>query len=66
MGFRMIRIAGYTFHRAYFHALRCIEMTDTFGTFHRIDLVNLYALVNCLVRALRLTDITVDALFGDR
>ena len=40
-------------------------MTDTFGAQVWINLVNLDALVNGLVRAFRLADITVDALLGD-
>jgi hypothetical protein len=61
----MVRILGYTFHRANLDALRCIEMPDTFGAFHGIYLVKFEALVDRLIGAFRLTDIAIDALFSD-
>jgi len=42
-----------------------IEMPYTFGTLVRIDLVYFRAEENCLVRALGLAHITVDALVGN-
>ena len=40
-------------------------MPDTFGTFIGINLVNLQAHENGIVRTFRLADVTVDAVFRD-
>jgi hypothetical protein len=61
----MVRVFRDAFHRADLDALRCIEMPDALGAFHGINLVKFYALVYGLVGALRLTNIAIDALFGD-
>jgi hypothetical protein len=49
------------FHRADFHTLGDFKMPDTFCTQIRVDFVDFLTLVDCIVRALRLTDITIDA-----
>ena len=52
-------------HRADLHALRLVEVADALGALARVDLVDLGAHRDRLVRALGLADIAVDALVGD-
>ena len=61
----MLRIHGDAGHRTNLHALRLVEMADAFGALVRIDLVELGAHVDRIVRALGLADIAVDAFVGD-
>ena len=56
------RNAGDGAHRL---ALRLVEMSDAFGAQAGIDLVDLLALVDRLIRTHRLTDIAVDAFVGN-
>ena len=63
--FIVVGVPRYALHRADFDALRCIEMTNAFGAFHRVNLVIFDALVNGLVGAFRLADVAIDALIGD-
>ena len=65
MRFRMIGIIGNALNRANLDALWRIKMADTFGAFHRVNLVILHALCNRFVGAFRLAYIAVDALLGD-
>jgi hypothetical protein len=51
--------------RAHLPALRFIEMTDTFGAFGRIDHVDFRPHRDCVVRALGLADVAIDALVGN-
>ena len=62
----MVRIYGDTFHRANFNALTALEVTDAFRAPGPVDFVNQLALVNGIVRALRLTHIAVDAFICDQ
>ena len=55
-----------TSHRADLHALRLVKMADAFGAFVGVNLVNVFAHVNGLVRALGLAHVAVDALIGDQ
>ena len=64
-GFPVVRIEWNAIDRADFHALGRFVVTNTLGTQIRIDDIDLFALGNRTVRALRLTYITVDALVGD-
>src|SRR4051812_21372862 len=50
---------------AYLDALRLIEVPHAFGALMRINLVDLRAHVDCVIRALRLAHIAVDAFVGD-
>ena len=65
MGFSVFRIERYAIDWTDFHTLRRLEMPDTLGAFVRIDLVNLDALKNRLVRALGFADIAVDTQIGN-
>jgi len=40
-------------------------MSDALGTQIRIDLINEFPHINCLIRAYRFTDITIDTFIGD-
>ena len=53
-------------HRADLHALRLVEVADAFGAARRVDLVDLRAHRDRLVRALGLAHIAVDAFVGDQ
>ena len=48
-------------NRAYHNALGGVKVSYTFGTQGRFDLVNLLPLINCVVRAFWLADVTIDA-----
>ena len=48
-------------NRAYHHALGGVEVSYAFGAQGRFDLVNLLTLINCVVWAFRLADVTIDA-----
>lgn len=63
--FSKIEVEGNAINRADLHALGCIEMSNAFGTFVRVNLVYLDALKNGVVRALRLANVAVDALVGN-
>ena len=63
--FNHIRIVRDAVNRAYLLTLRLIVMANTLGALVGIYLVNIDALRNRVVRALRFTDITIDALVGD-
>ena len=58
-------LIGNARHRADLHALRLVEVAHAFGALVRIDLVDLRAQVDGLVRALGLAHIAVDALVGN-
>ena len=51
--------------RTDFAALWRIEMADALSALCGINFVDLHALINCTVRTLWFTDVTVDALVGD-
>ena len=54
-----------TGYRAHLYTLGLIEMANAFSAFVRINLVDFRAHKDSAVRALRLANITVDALIGD-
>ena len=60
--FSKIEVERDAINRADFHALGSIKMSNAFGTFVRVNFVNLDALKNGVVRALRLANVTIDAL----
>ena len=60
---RVDRDAG---HRTDLHALRLVKMPDAFGAFVRVDLVDLRAHVDGIVRALGLAHVAIDAFVGDQ
>jgi len=60
-----LRIKRYAVNRADFLALRLLEMTYTFGALVGVDFIDLFALINRLIRALRLADVAVNALVCD-
>jgi hypothetical protein len=60
-----IRVQWNAFNGAHLHALWLIKMSNTFGAFMGIDLVDLFTKINGLVGTLGFADITVDALTGD-
>jgi hypothetical protein len=62
----MIRIEDNAIHRTDVHALGGFEVADAFGAEIGIDLVDLLAHGNRPVRALGLTDITVDAFVSNQ
>ena len=63
--FRVIRVRDDAIDRADFNTLRRIEMTDALRTKIRVNLVNLLALGNRFVRALRLAHVAIDALVSN-
>jgi hypothetical protein len=65
LAFYAIRINRYACNRANLDALGFIKVTYALGAFVRIDFVDLLTKVDGLVGALRLTNITVDALIGN-
>lgn len=50
---------------AYLLALRFIEMAHALGAFIGIDFVDFRAHIDCVIRALGLADVAVDAFVGD-
>jgi hypothetical protein len=54
-----------TGHRADLHALGLVKVPDALGALVRIYLVDFFAHVDGLIRALRLAHVAVDALVGD-
>ena len=62
----VLRIDRDARHRADLHALRFVKMTDAFGAFFGVDLVDFLAEVNRFVRAFGLAHVAVDALVGDQ
>ena len=52
-------------HGADLHALGLVKMTHALGAFVRVDLVDFGPQKDGIVRALGLTDITIDALVSD-
>lgn len=61
----MLRVAWNAFDRTHLLTLRLIEMADAFGAFVRVDHVDFRAHRDCVVRALGLADVTIDALVGN-
>jgi len=64
-GLRVCGILGDAFHRANSDALRGVEVTDALGAATRVDDIDLHALGDGLIRALRLADVAIDAFVGD-
>ncbi len=64
--FDHLRVRDDALDRTHFDALRLIEMADTFGAQFGINLVELDALIDRVVRTFRLADIAVDALIGNQ
>jgi hypothetical protein len=64
-GLFVIWILGDTVYRANLDTLWLVEMTHTLGTKIRGNHVDLITLADCIIRALRDTYITVDALIGN-
>ena len=65
MRFNMRRIERNASDRTHLYALRPVMMTNTLGAQIWMDLVNLDALKDRLIRAHRLADIAVNAQLGD-
>ncbi|ERT56149.1 hypothetical protein N879_18120 [Alcaligenes sp. EGD-AK7] len=65
LAFLMLGVNLDTFDRAHYHTLRLIKVADAFCTQVGIDLVDLLAHVNSQVRALRLTNVAVNAFFSN-
>jgi hypothetical protein len=61
----VIRILRDTVYRADLDALWLVKMTHTLGTKIRGNHVDLITLADCIIRALRDTYITADALIGN-
>lgn len=55
----------YAVNRAYFYALRCFEVSDTFGAQVRIYFINFHTRINCIVRTLGFAHVAIDAFVGD-
>ena len=64
-GLNVVRILRNAFHRTDLDTLRGLEVADALGAQVGVDLVDLLALVDGVVRTLRFTDITVDAFVGN-
>jgi hypothetical protein len=60
-----LRIHRYASHGADLHALGFVKMTDTFGTFLGIDLVDFWPQKNGQIRTFGLANIAIDTLVGD-
>ena len=58
----MLRVYRYAGHRTDLDALWRLKMTDTFGTFVRINLVDFNAHEDGAVRAFGLADVAINAL----
>jgi hypothetical protein len=65
IGLFVVRILGDTIYRADFDTLWLVEVTHTLGAKIRGNHVDLITLADCIIRALRDTYITVDALIGN-
>jgi len=65
MGLLVVRVLRNTIYRTNLHALGFVIMPDAFGAEIGIDLIDLLALVNCAIGALRFAHITVDAFVGN-
>jgi hypothetical protein len=65
VAFLALRIYRDTVHRTDLNALRGVEMTDAFGAKLGIDLIDFFALINCLVGTFGLTDVAIDAFVSD-
>jgi hypothetical protein len=65
LGIRVGRVFGNTLDRAHHHALRLVEMPNTLGALAWVYFINFFAHAYCAVRALRLTNIAVNAFIGD-
>ena len=63
--FDVAGILGDEIDRADLNALRLVEVADALGALVRVDDVNFLALGDGLVRALRFTNVAVDALVGN-
>ena len=61
----IIEVEGDAIYRAYLHALGRIKMSNAFGTFVRVNFVNLDALKNGVVRALGLANVAIDTLVSN-
>ena len=65
MVFDVLGVDGDASHGADLHTLGLVKMPDALGALGWVDLVNFFAQINRLVRALGLTHIAVDAFIGD-
>jgi len=65
LGFLARGVQRDTVDRAHLLALRLVEMTDALGAFVGVDLIDLFALVDGAVGALRFADVAVDAFVGN-
>ena len=63
--FDELRVDGNAGYRAHLHALGLIKMAYAFSAFVRVDFINFFAQINCLVRALGLAHVAVDAFVGN-
>ena len=62
----MLRADRNARYRADLNTLRLIKMADAFGAFIRVNLINVFAHVDGLIRALGLTHVAVDAFVSDQ
>jgi hypothetical protein len=64
--FRESGIQRNAVHRANFFALWHVKMAHTFGAFVRVNLVDFFAHVNRIIRALGLANVAIDTFVGDQ
>ena len=65
-GFNVFGVDGNTSYRAHLHALRFVKMANALCAFVWVNLIDLFAHVDGLVRALGFAHIAIDALVGDQ
>src|SRR5690349_4242279 len=65
-GFAPLRVEGDAGDRAQGHALWFVEVADAFGALVRVDLVELRAHRDGVVRALGLAHVAIDAVVGNQ
>jgi hypothetical protein len=66
LGFNVLRVDRNARHGAHLYALRLIKMAYTFRAFGRVDLVDVFAQIDSLVRAFGLAHIAVNAFVGNQ
>lgn len=62
----MARVRKNAVGKAYFHALRFLEMPDALSAFGRIDDEDVFARRDCLVRALHFAHAAIDTVRIDQ
>jgi hypothetical protein len=64
LGFDMLGINGNAVNRTNLDTLTGFEMSDAFGAQLPVDFVDDFALIDCIVRAFRFANITIDAVIS--